>query len=259
MNRTVVIDCFPESAKQYKEGWAVVAIDVIRATTTAITAAALGRRCFPVPNIEAALPLAAVLHRPLLAGELGGNMPYGFDITNSPATVAARTDTRRPMILLSSSGTQLIHNSVGADAVYLAALRNLSAVIRHLAANHDRVAVIGAGTRGEFREEDQACCAWIAQGLIEEAGFTAGNELTEQIVEKWQSSSRTGWLGSNSVEYLRRSDQLQDLDFILGTIDDLDRVYVVREGEVVDVRSNRSGRRVRVMKLATPGKAVTHE
>ena len=28
-----------------------------------------------------------------------------------------------------------------------------------------RVAVIGAGSKGEFREEDQICCAWIAAGL----------------------------------------------------------------------------------------------
>jgi hypothetical protein len=35
MSRSVVIDCFPESAAAYKEGFAVVAIDVIRATTTA--------------------------------------------------------------------------------------------------------------------------------------------------------------------------------------------------------------------------------
>ena len=40
MEKTFVIDSFPESALQYREGWAVVAVDVIRATTMAITAAA---------------------------------------------------------------------------------------------------------------------------------------------------------------------------------------------------------------------------
>ena len=75
MAGTVVIDCFPESALRYRDGWAVVAIDVIRATTTATTAVALGRRCFPVPSLEAAVPLAAQLDRPLLVGELGGTCP----------------------------------------------------------------------------------------------------------------------------------------------------------------------------------------
>ncbi len=104
MRGSVVIDSTPDSARHYREGYAIVAIDVIRATTTAITAASLGRRCFPVPSIEAAVPLAARLERPLLVGELGGNMPYGFDLTNSPAQIAERSDVERPMILLSSSG-----------------------------------------------------------------------------------------------------------------------------------------------------------
>ena len=50
--------------------------------------------------------------------------------------------------------------------MYVACLRNYSALIAYLAAHHPMVAVIGAGSRGEFREEDQLCCAWIAEGLL---------------------------------------------------------------------------------------------
>ena len=50
MPKSVVIDYLPESARRYRSGWAIVAVDVIRATTTAITAAATGRRCFPAPT-----------------------------------------------------------------------------------------------------------------------------------------------------------------------------------------------------------------
>jgi len=82
---SVVIDCFAESVRRYRDDYAVVSVDVIRAATTAVTSVFLGRRCFPVPSIEVALPLAARLDHPLLVGELGGNMPYGFDLTNSPA------------------------------------------------------------------------------------------------------------------------------------------------------------------------------
>src|SRR5712671_5136575 len=105
-DRSVVIDCFSESVQQYT-GHALVAIDVIRATTTAVTAIATGRRCFPVSTIQEALDRAQRLDRPLLVGELGGNMPFGFDMTNSPAEIAARVDTERPAILLSTAGTRL--------------------------------------------------------------------------------------------------------------------------------------------------------
>src|SRR5215471_6166363 len=175
MQKRVVIDCFPERVEAYRNGYAIVAVDVIRATTTAVTAVALGRRCFPTPTLEAAVPLAAKLPNPLLVGELGGSMPYGFDLNNSPADLEHRTDIHRPMILLTTSGTSVICGAQEWQAMYVACLRNYSAQIAYLAAHHPKVAVIGAGTKGEFREEDQLCCAWIAEGLLA-AGYEALNE-----------------------------------------------------------------------------------
>lgn len=229
---SVVIDFLPENAHRYGNGWTVIAIDVIRATTTAVSAVTLGRRCFPVPSIEAALPVAAVLDWPLLCGELGGNMPYGFDITNSPATIAARDDVERPMILLSSSGTQLVHNAQHASTTYIACLRNHSAMIRHLVATGGKVAVIGAGTRGEFREEDQKCCALIAEGLLN-AGFHAIDDATTRIVDRWHNSGIDAWLDSRSVQYLRNTSQTHDLEFILEHVDDVPLVFPVVNGEVL--------------------------
>lgn len=234
MSRVVAIDFLPESGRRYGAGWGAVAIDVIRATTTAVTAAAMGRRVFPAPTLEAALSVASVLDQPLLAGELGGNMPFGFHITNSPAAVAARTDVERPMVLLSSSGTQLIHNAGGADAVYLASLRNYAPLASHLAATHQRVAVLGAGTRGEFREEDQKCCALIAARLVR-AGYRPADDLTRQVIERWSTGPDEAWMVSRSVDYLRRSGQHADLDFVLSHRCDLGTVFRVDDGEVMEL------------------------
>jgi 2-phosphosulfolactate phosphatase len=234
MPKTVVIDCFPESAARYVHDHVIVAVDVIRATTTATTAVALGRRCFPVPSLEAALPLAARLDNPLLVGELGGNMPYGFDLTNSPAELAARTDVSRPMILLSTSGTKLITDAGASKAVYIGSLRGHSALAEHLAAGHERIAVIGAGTRGEFREEDQLCCAWIAERLLQH-GYEPERSDTERLVERW-SGSPTDVIGvSNSAEYLRQTGQAEDLDFILAHVDDLSDVFRLEGKEIVRI------------------------
>lgn len=119
MRNTVVIDCFPASASRYPADYAIVAIDVVRATTTAITAAAAGRRCFPIPTLGAARALAnKMIGNPLLVGEQKGFLPAGFDLNNSPSELLARDDIDRPVILLSSTGTGLCyeaskrHNSV---------------------------------------------------------------------------------------------------------------------------------------------------
>jgi 2-phosphosulfolactate phosphatase len=232
IRKTVVIDCFPESVQTYRNGYAIVAVDIIRATTTVVTAVALGRRCFPVPSLEAAVPLAAKLTNPLLVGELGGSMPYGFDLNNSPADLESRTDIHRPMILLSTSGTRVICSAEDWQAMYIACLRNYSAQVAYLASHHPTVAVIGAGSRGQFREEDQLCCAWIADGLLA-AGYEPKNTETSTIIERWRGMPVDMIAESASAEYLRRTDQHRDLEYILTHIDDLDEVYRYEHGQVV--------------------------
>jgi 2-phosphosulfolactate phosphatase len=226
----VVIDCFPESGRRYGAGWAVIAVDVIRATTTAVTGVVSGRRCFPVPSLEAAVPLAARLHNPLLVGELGGNMPYGFDLNNSPAALAARRDVERPMILVSTTGTRVLCET-GAEAVYAACLRNHSAQAGQLAGRYPKIALVGAGTRGEFREEDQLCCAWIAEGFVR-AGYEPV-KTTAEIMARWRGAPAEAFLGSRSIEYLRRTGQLDDLEFILDHVDDIDATVALRHGQLV--------------------------
>jgi 2-phosphosulfolactate phosphatase len=232
--QTVVIDCFPESVRHYREGYAIVGIDVIRATTTAVTAVATGRRCFPVSSIEMALPLAAKLDHPILVGELGGNMPYGFDMNNSPAEIEHRTDVLRPMILLSSSGTQLIHNAKECDAVYISCFRNFSATATHLVGRHKHVAIIGAGTRGEFREEDQMGCAWVAEALLR-AGYTTEDNDTKEIIAKWSGAPVTACSSGKSAEYLRKSGQIKDLEFILSRVDDLGSAFMFKHDEIIRI------------------------
>ena len=232
MPRSVVIDCFPESARHYVDSYAIVAIDVIRATTTAVTAVSNGRRCYPVPSLEAAVPLAARLDRPLLVGELGGNMPYGWDLTNSPVAVDNSDEIERPMILLSSAGTQLIDLASAAAAVYLGCLRNWRALVQYLSERHPRIAVLGAGTRGEFREEDQLACGWIAGALID-AGFRAEDSRTIEIVERWKGAPAEACATGNSANYLNRSGQQHDLRFILEHVDDLQAAFMLKHGEIV--------------------------
>ena len=231
--RTVVIDVFHDSVDAYLDGHAVVAVDVIRSMTTAITAVTSGRRCFPVPSIEAALPLAARLTNPLLVGELGGNMPYGWHMNNSPAELDLRSDVSRPMILLSTSGTRLICEAQRAPRVYAECLSNYRAQVTHLAGRWPRIALLGAGTRGEFREEDQMCCAWIAGGLVE-AGYRT-DAKTAALVERWREAPATAFLGGKSTEYLKDTGQTRDLDFILSHIDSVSAVFPLRDGELIMV------------------------
>jgi 2-phosphosulfolactate phosphatase len=233
MHRSVIVDCFPSSISRYRHGYAVIVVDVIRATTMAITAVASGRRTFCADSFEAALCLAEKLEEPILAGEMNGDVPPGFHMNNSPAELLQRGDLERPLVLLSSSGTKLMRGAaLCEEPAYLASFRNYTAASQYVIDRHPKVAVVGAGSKQEFREEDQMCCAWIAEQLMR-AGYLAEDRETSELVERWSGAPATACWSSNSVAYLRRSGQLHDFHFILEHIDDLDTAFLIAGEEVV--------------------------
>jgi 2-phosphosulfolactate phosphatase len=227
----VTIGCFHEHLPPVAREATVVAIDVIRATTTAITAVATGKRLYPAGSIEAAVRLAADLDRPILAGELGGVQPYGFDMQNSPCEVEELGDDSRPIILLSTSGTRLMMEAADRGACRPACLRNARAQGAQLAHEGAAVVILGADSRGEFREEDRLCAARIARPLLE-AGHEPADRLTAEIVERWGDAPVDALLQSRSARYLRETAQEHDLEFVLEHIDDIGGTFSVSEGEV---------------------------
>jgi len=233
-DRSVRITCFQDGPAEAVAAAATVCVDVFRATTTAVTAVVAGRRCFPAGSLEEAVPLAAALHRPLLVGELGGNMPYGFDLQNSPAAVAERPDVWRPAIVLSTSGTPLLVSAARTGRAYAACLRNWTAAADAAAAASSHVEVVGAGARGEFREEDQLCCAWIAERLAA-AGHAFADAATAELVERWSGSGVEAVGAGHSAAYLRDTGQGQDIEFVLRHVDDVACAFVMDAGELVAV------------------------
>jgi 2-phosphosulfolactate phosphatase len=215
------------------DGCVVVGIDVIRATTTAVTAVAAGRRCFPVASLEAAVPLAARLDHPLLVGELGGNMPFGFHLQNSPVEVARPVDLDRPVILLSTSGTPLLSGAAALGPTYAACLRNVSAQVDFLLAAGGDVLLLAGESRGEFREEDRLCAGRIARGLLA-AGYAPASALVEELSEQWGEAPDDSFMDGHSVAYLTATGQRHDAEFVLRHIDDLRSVFEMQGGELVE-------------------------
>jgi 2-phosphosulfolactate phosphatase len=232
VRRTFVIDALPERAAAYRSTHAIVAVDVFRATTVIVTALAGGHPVYPVGTLEEAERVAARLRQPLLAGEQAGITPPGFDLDNSPAAIA-ELPGRRPLVLLSSAGTVLLGNCRGASSVYVACLRNLGATAEHLAGAEGRVALIGAGTRGEPRPEDQMACALIG-GLLWERGYQPEDARTAREVAEWRGATPERLLTSPSTTWLVEAGHQQDVEFVLAHVDDVAAVAVYN-GQLVNL------------------------
>ena len=230
----LVVDWTPDSARKYGRGWAVVAVDVFRATTTACTAVSEGHRCIPVGGVDEAFSAARGLADPLLAGEMHGDPIPGFHMGNSPAAVATLT-APRAIVLLSTSGTRLISAARQADACFLGCLRNVTATVKVVGDMGLSIAVIGAGTRGEKRIEDRIGCARIAAGL-RSRGFRVDPDTAAEI-DAWSSLPTQRCTESPSAQFLRDYGHTDDLEFVLEHDDDLPASYCLKGVEVVECPS----------------------
>jgi 2-phosphosulfolactate phosphatase len=145
---------------------AVVAIDVIRAFTTAAFAFAAGaREIVLVGTVEEALALRVRFSGSLVMGEVGGLKAEGFDFGNSPGDLIGQDLSGRRMIQRTSAGTQGMVRSVRGDPLLAASFVCAGATVRFLrraAPIRVTFVVTGAYSVEVDGDEDAACADYLA-------------------------------------------------------------------------------------------------
>jgi len=181
-----------------------VVIDVLRATTTIVTALANGARevrpC--VTAAEARRYAKSGDNVPsLLGGERRGLRIPGFHLGNSPIEyLDSRKISGRVIYFSTTNGTPALRRAFQGSArpVYLGALVNLSAVsavtVRAAMSNAiERILLVCAGRRGEPSPEDTYCAGLIAPRLQSEfAKSGISPELSDAAISAAEYS-RANW------------------------------------------------------------------
>lgn len=145
---------------------ACVVIDVIRATSTIVTALAQGAESVqPVADVGDAYALKALQPEVLLAGERGGRPLPDFDLGNSPAEFTPEQVAGRRIILTTTNGTQALAECRGARAVMTASLLNLQAVAKRMRELGPPWIIICAGREGQFGLDDALVAGALAEAL----------------------------------------------------------------------------------------------
>jgi 2-phosphosulfolactate phosphatase len=212
----------------------VVVIDVLRATSTVITALAHGCRGFvPVGSAAAARRQAARLAalEPLLGGEYNGLKIKGFDLGNSPREYSPTVVTNRTIVFCTTNGSRALLRARGAAEVLVAALLNVSAVARRLSQQRRDWLFFCAGARGNFSWEDFLCAGLVLAALAKmEANLELGDgaRAALELVRDEQDGARLVSLGSHAA-YLRSLGLAADVDFCARQ-DVYDVVPVYRDG-----------------------------
>lgn len=146
-------------------GSLVAVIDVLRATSTIVTALAAGAASVrPVDSAAEALALRASTPGCLLAGERGALPIPGFDYGNSPATLLNADVPGKQLVLATTNGSRaLALAGQRTESVTALSLLNVEAVAASCAAARpESLYVLCSGTEGRFSADD----AYVAGALL---------------------------------------------------------------------------------------------
>ena len=144
----------------------VVVLDVLRATSTIVSALAAGASgVLPEGSVEAAAARARG-HGALLGGEREGIAPPGFDLGNSPSEYESGTCAGRLVVLSTTNGTQAVLAARGSRRILAGCLLNAEATARSLAAGGAaEVLLLCSGSRGQVAADDVAAAGCLAGHL----------------------------------------------------------------------------------------------
>jgi len=137
----------------------IVIIDVLRATSTIVTALNNGAKCvIPVDSVNRCIELGKQIDG-ITAGERDGKIAEGLEYGNSPFEYPREFIEGKTLVLTTTNGTRLLHMALekGAKEIVIGSFANLSSVCTHII-EMKRNVILG-------------CAAWKDRVNMEDALF----------------------------------------------------------------------------------------
>jgi 2-phosphosulfolactate phosphatase len=184
-------------------GKPVLVVDVLRTTTTIVSALANGAKAvLPAATADEALRLAANLERDtvLLAGERGMDCIEGFALGNSPGEMVEEAVRGKTIVMATTNGTGALVTAEPGRPVLVGAVTNFTAAAeraKEAFAEHGEIVILCSGRERAFALEDAYVAGRFTQALVpskvrRKAEFNdaalAALELTRRFGDKWKTA-----------------------------------------------------------------------
>jgi 2-phosphosulfolactate phosphatase len=145
-------------------------IDVLRATTTIVTALTNGASAvYTTADLEEAFKLYGELTSSgvpvLLGGERNGFPVEGFDVGNSPSEYVDEVVTGRTVVFTTSNGTAAIEAMAAAPMLVAAGFVNLGATAEFIRSRGGTTVLCCSGKSGRPSREDIVCAGGLVSRL----------------------------------------------------------------------------------------------
>jgi 2-phosphosulfolactate phosphatase len=218
-------------------GRVVVVLDILRASTSIVTALRGGARAvIPFVATEDAVRTAKQYARGevLLAGERNMVAIPGFDLGNSPREFTPERVKGHTVLLTTTNGTRALLSVEDAHEVLVAGFANCAATVEylrtHLISGRD-VTVLCAGTDGAFSLEDATCAGRIVRLLVSSGLFLHRNDgarVTELLAHRYGPDTGRLFADASHARRLAEAGFGADLD-VCGAIDTVPLVAIYRD------------------------------
>lgn len=202
-------------------GRGVIVVDVLRATTTIVTALANGAKAVvPAPTAEEAVRLTANLEKNdfVLAGERKVLRIEGFGLGNSPREMTREAVGGKTVFLATTNGTPALVAAQGGDPILVASVANFSVAVKRARAvfqERGDLVIVCAGREKQFALEDAYTAGRIAKAVkrgTRGVTFNDGGRVAVDLAAKYRSWT-DALQASEAAALLREADLAEDVIF----------------------------------------------
>jgi len=187
----------------------VVVIDVLRASSTIITALKNGAKgVIPVDDMADASKISQSVDSDnyLLCGEKDGKKIEGYDLGNSPSEYTPEVIGGKTLIFKTTNGTKAMKKSVNAVNVYVAGFLNISIIVEELRNANLDIVLVCAGWQGRLALEDMLLSGQIIHELVNgrlHPDARDGAKVSFGLYEKFGHDIESTVLNSNHAVRLK--------------------------------------------------------
>jgi 2-phosphosulfolactate phosphatase len=159
-------------------GRTTVAIDVLRASSTIVTALHNGaREVVPVATVEFAVKVSGGMFggQILLGGERNTKKIEGFALGNSPLEYTPEVVSGKTIILYTTNGSKAIVKAKFSENLFICSFLNIEVLANHLVELNKDFEILCSGRNNYYSMEDSICAGKLAsevQKLKEDVELT---------------------------------------------------------------------------------------
>ncbi|MBE0572556.1 MAG: 2-phosphosulfolactate phosphatase [Ignavibacteriaceae bacterium] len=222
-------------------GKTTVVIDVLRASSTIITALTNGaKEIVPVGTVEFAVKVSGGIFggQTLLGGERNTKKIEGFALGNSPSEYTNEIVNGKSIVFYSTNGSRAIVKAKYSANLFICSFNNMESLARHIKSLNEDVVILCSGNNNFFSLEDSVCAGMLVCELIDESKKVELTDASKSALALFKS------FGKNILKLLRETDHGQ----ILVTNGFEDDLKACAEIDSTDVIPFYSGNALKVLK-----------